>query len=210
MAATRSSAAACRSQSAGLGGAPRLDGIAGRLSFWLAQRDVAAGDLLRQSAERFGFEPDPFIHELINAILGDHYPAPVQMLRHGERIVHEYLVQKLCGTPRPEGQFDLFATEGGTAAIREVFNALRTNRLLRPGDHIALGAPVFSPYLEIPGLEDYQLVSVHVTAPQQGGFKYPAEELAKLEVPRVRAFFSGQSRQSDLGRDQPQGTPRDR
>ena len=68
----------------------------------------------------------------------------------------------MCGEPRPPGRFDLFAVEGGTAAICYIFRSLTANRLLRPGDRIALGTPIFTPYLEIPELEDYGLEPVYV------------------------------------------------
>ncbi len=89
------------------------------------------------------------------------------MLVHAEKVVHEYLMQAMCGMPRPPGRFDLFATEGGTAAICYIFRSLKANRLLKQGDRIALGTPIFTPYLEIPQLEDYGLEPVFVDAPQE-------------------------------------------
>ena len=86
-------------------------------------------------------------------------------------------------------KFDLFAVEGGTAAICYIFRSLKANRLLRPGDHIALGTPIFTPYLEIPELEDYGLHPVYIDAPQDNGFQFTDAELAKLTDPRVKAFF---------------------
>jgi aspartate 4-decarboxylase len=111
------------------------------------------------------------------------------MLAHAEQVVHEYLMQAMCGMPRPPGRFDLFATEGGTAAICYIFRSLKANRLLQPGDRIALGTPIFTPYLEIPQLEDYGLEPICVDAPQENGFQFTDTELAKLEDPRVKVFF---------------------
>ena len=147
------------------------------------------GALLQDAVERFGFQSDAFIHELVDAIIGDNYPVPDRMLVHAEQVVHEYLIQAMCGMPRPPGRFDLFATEGGTAAICYIFRSLKANRLLKPGDRIALGTPIFTPYLEIPQLEDYGLEPVYVDAPQENGFQFTDAELAKLEDPRVKAFF---------------------
>jgi aspartate 4-decarboxylase len=175
---------------AGLGGMPRAAGIAGRLHAWLGEHAGETADMLiRYAVARFGFAPDTFVHELVDAITGDNYPVPDRMLVHAERVVHEYLMQAMCGLPRPPGRFDLFATEGGTAAICYIFRSLKANRLLRPGDRIALGTPIFTPYLEIPGLEDYGLEPVYVDAPQENGFQFTDAELAKLADPRVKAFF---------------------
>ncbi len=101
--------------------------------------------------------PDAFVHELVDSIIGDNYPVPDRMLVHNERIVREYLQWAMCGEPRPAGTFDLYAVEGGTAAMCYIFKSLKANRLLNPGDTIALATPIFTPYLEMPHLEDYGL-----------------------------------------------------
>jgi aspartate 4-decarboxylase len=136
-----------------------------------------------------GFEPDAFVHELVDSIIGDNYPVPDRMLVHNERIVHEYLMWAMCGKPRPTGKFELYAVEGGTAAMCYIFKSLKANRLLHPGDTIALGTPIFTPYLELPHLEDYGLKFITVQAPQENRFQFTDTELKKLEDPKVKAFF---------------------
>ena len=95
----------------------------------------------------------------------------------------------MCGEPRPSGKFDLYAVEGGTAAMCYIFKSLKANRLLHPGDTIALGTPIFTPYLEMTHLEDYDLKVVHIRAPQENRFQYTDEEIKKLEDPKIKAFF---------------------
>jgi len=179
---------------AGLAGMPQASGSAGRLQAWLAERPAAPGAVFLKAAteyaiEHFGFEPDAFVHELVDSIIGDNYPVPDRMLVHAERIVHEYLMWAMCGDPAPKGKFDLFAVEGGTAAMRYLFKALKSSRLLNAGDTIALGGPIFTPYLEMPHLEDYGLNAVIVHSPQQNKFQFTDEELKKLEDPKIKAFF---------------------
>jgi aspartate 4-decarboxylase len=111
------------------------------------------------------------------------------MLVHNEQVVHEYLQWAMCGTPRPKGKFKIYAVEGGTAAMCYIFKSLKANRLLHPGDTIALGTPIFTPYLEMTHLEDYDLKVVHVKAPQENRFQYTDEEIKKLEDPKIKAFF---------------------
>ena len=77
--------------------------------------------------------------------------------RHTEEIVKAYLAQEMFGPLPPDGEFSVFATEGGTAAMTYIFQSLRANGLIKPGDKIAIATPIFSPYLEIPVLDDYQL-----------------------------------------------------
>ncbi|MCB1809307.1 MAG: bifunctional aspartate transaminase/aspartate 4-decarboxylase, partial [Candidatus Competibacteraceae bacterium] len=179
---------------AGIGGMPQANGIAQRFEAWLAKHnDMPGADFLAAMLEfaiaRFGFDRDAFVHELVDSIIGDNYPVPDRMLVHNERIVHEYLMWAMCGEPKPAGKFDLYAVEGGTAAMCYIFKSLKANRLLHPGDTIALGTPIFTPYLELTHLEDYDLNVVHVQAPQENRFQYTDEELKKLEDPNIKAFF---------------------
>jgi aspartate 4-decarboxylase len=179
---------------AGLGGMPQAKGIARRLDAWLAKHgDMPGASILSAivsfAVKKFGFDHDAFVHELVDSIIGDNYPVPDRMLQHNERIVQEYLMWAMCGEPRPAGTFDLYAVEGGTAAMCYIFKSLKANRLLRPGDTIALGTPIFTPYLEMTHLEDYDLKVVHIKAPQENRFQYTDDEIKKLEDPRIKAFF---------------------
>jgi aspartate 4-decarboxylase len=180
---------------AGLGGMPQPQGIAGRFETWPAKHaDHIPGASFLSSVvffavKTFGFEPDAFVHELVDSIIGDNYPVPDRMLVHNERIAHEYLMWAMCGDPRPIGKFDLYAVEGGTAAMCYIFKSLKANRLLHPGDTIALGTPIFTPYIEMTHLEDYDLNVVNIQAPQENRFQFTDAELKKLEDPKIKAFF---------------------
>jgi aspartate 4-decarboxylase len=179
---------------AGLGGMPQARGIAARLEAWLAKHaDMPGASFLAEmvpfAVKTFGFDPDAFVHELVDSIIGDNYPVPDRMLVHNERITHEYLMWAMCGDPKPAGKFDLYAVEGGTAAMCYIFKSLKANRLLHPGDTIALGTPIFTPYIEMTHLEDYALKVVNIAAPQENRFQFTDAELKKLEDPKIKAFF---------------------
>ena len=179
---------------AGVGGMPQASGIAARFEAWLPKHTDMPGAsflsaMLSYTIKKFKFDPDAYVHELVNSIIGDSYPVPDRMLVHNERIVHEYLMWAMCGEPRPTGKFDLYAVEGGTAAMCYLFKSLKANRLLMPGDTIALGTPIFTPYVEMTHLEDYDLKVVQIAAPQENRFQFTDSELKKLEDPKVKAFF---------------------
>jgi aspartate 4-decarboxylase len=179
---------------AGIGGMPQVSGIAHRLEVWLEKHADMPGaaflsSMLPFAVKTFKFDRDAFVHELVDSIIGDNYPVPDRMLVHNERIVHEYLMWAMCGKPHPSGKFDLYAVEGGTAAMCYIFKSLKANRLLQPGDTIALGTPIFTPYLEMTHLEDYDLKMVEIKAPQENRFQYTDEEIKKLEDPKIKAFF---------------------
>jgi aspartate 4-decarboxylase len=179
---------------AGIGGMPQANGIATRLDVWLEKQAEMPGaaflsSMVQFATKTFKFDRDAFVHELVDSIIGDNYPVPDRMLVHNERIVHEYLMWAMCGEPRPKGKFDLYAVEGGTAAMCYIFKSLKANRLLHPGDTIALGTPIFTPYLEMTHLEDYDLKVESIKAPQENRFQFTDEEIKKLEDPKIRALF---------------------
>ncbi len=178
----------------GIAGAPEAKGMGERFGDFCRRNAETRGTQLLADGYRFvtgelGLDGDEFIGEMVDGILGDHYPVPDRMLKNSEKIVRAYLAQTMCGNQPPAGELDLFATEGGTAAMTYVFNTLQENHLLRPGDRIALGVPIFTPYLEIPVLNDYRLVEVEVRQDEDSDWQYPERELEKLADPSVKAFF---------------------
>src|SRR6185503_13939213 len=52
------------------------------------------------------------------------------------------------------------------------------------------GVPIFTPYLEMAHLEDYDLHFVEVHAKQEKRFQYPDEKIKKLLDPKVKGFCS--------------------
>src|SRR5262245_31260145 len=181
-----------------IGGMPDRPGIAGRLRAFLASSGSNPGsELLRSSLEygfsELGFEADAFVHELTDAVIADNYPEPDRMLPHAERVAQRYLAKTMCDERPPAGTFDLFAVEGGTAAMCYVFGSLRQNRLLRRGDVIALGTPIFTPYIELPRLDEFGLSVVDIAQNRRTAthhaWQYRDEEIDKLADPRIKAFF---------------------
>jgi aspartate 4-decarboxylase len=182
-----------------LGGMPQKTDIAARFRAFLDRNAREGGAaLLRASldygVQKLGFDADAFVHELTDSIIGDNYPVPDRMLVHCERIAHAYLVQEMCDRKPPRGRYDLFAVEGGTAAMCYIFDSLVQNGLLRKGDTIALATPVFTPYLEMPHLDRYRFKVVHVVAAEfdeagRHSWQYPDREIDKLANPRIKAFF---------------------
>ncbi|MFE8937049.1 bifunctional aspartate transaminase/aspartate 4-decarboxylase [Streptomyces sp. NPDC007872] len=179
-----------------LGGMPEVKGSGERFDAFVRQHpDLPGIELLEKSVayavERFGFDRDSFLHELTDSSVGDNYPVPDRMLPHAERIVRGYLDDEMFDGKPPAGTTSLFATEGGTAAMCYIFDSLMKNGLLRKGDRIALMVPVFTPYIEIPELDtyDFDVVTVEASLFTETGvrqWRYPAEEVAKLEDPSVK------------------------
>jgi aspartate 4-decarboxylase len=138
--------------------------------------------------DQLGLDRDSFLFEMVGAFLGCNYPTPPRMLPHTEEIVKAYLAQEMFGASPKCGDFSVFATEGGTAAMTYIFETLRANGLIQPGDKIAIATPIFSPYLEIPVLGDYQLDVVDIRMDSHADWQFPESEIAKLRDPAVKLF----------------------
>jgi aspartate 4-decarboxylase len=178
----------------GLGSSAENKGISKRFEIFLKKNAGAPGVKFLKAAflyvrKELKINADDFIAEMVDAILGDHYPTPDRMLTLSEKIVHKYLMQEMCDNRPPAKKFDLFPTEGGTAAMHYIFTSLMENKLLHKGDKIALGTPIFTPYIEIPRLNDFRFVELEVKQDENSDWQYPDSEIEKLADPWVKAFF---------------------
>ena len=123
------------------------------------------------------------------------------MLAHTEEIVKAYLAQEMFGPLPRSGDFSVFATEGGTAAMTYIFQSLRANGLIKPGDKIAIATPIFSPYLEIPVLGDYQLEIVDIRMDRACRLAVAAIRNRQAAGSRDQDLLPGQSEQSAVNQN---------
>lgn len=183
----------------GIAGIPEKDGIASRFEEFLKDNEKKAGaELLEQTYSYLLLEhaadPDTLVHEWAEAVIGDQYPVPDRILHFTEILVQDYLAQEMCDRRPPKGKFDLFATEGGTAAMCYLFDSLQENFLLDKGDGIALLTPAFTPYIEIPKLSRYQFNLIEICADKMTKedfhtWQYRDKEIDKLKDPKIKALF---------------------
>ncbi|MDR5749657.1 MULTISPECIES: bifunctional aspartate transaminase/aspartate 4-decarboxylase [unclassified Caballeronia] len=178
----------------GLGGFPKREGLEERFEIFARDNKGVPGiDFLRGVVsyvrDQMGLSATDFLYEMCEGILASNYPVPDRMLKLSEVIVAQYLRREMIGSYPFIGDFDVFAVEGGTAAMTYIFNTMRENHLIKPGDTIALGTPIFTPYIEIPRLNDYRLNVVNLEADVENGWQYSKSELDKLRDPKVKAFF---------------------
>jgi aspartate 4-decarboxylase len=178
-----------------LAGMPDRPGIGDRLKrFLVTSRERPGAAFLGKVYEyglKHGFDADAWIHELSDAIIGDNYPVPDRMLVHCEKVVHDYLMKEMCNGQPPKGRFDLFAVEGGTAAMCYIFDSLLQNGLLKKGDTIALMVPTFTPYIEVAHLERFSFEVVPVEADDfhadgVHSWHYSKKQLEKLGDRRIK------------------------
>ena len=178
----------------GVGGFPKREGLTERFELFVRENSGVPGISFLAGAvsyvrDQLGLSAGDFLYEMCEGILASNYPVPDRMLKLSEIIVGQYLRREMIGKHPFVGEFDIFAVEGGTAAMTYIFNTLRENRLIKAGDTIALGMPIFTPYIEIPRLNDYQLNVVNLNADVENNWQYSKKELDKLRDLKVKAFF---------------------
>jgi len=183
----------------GVAGIPQKEGIAQRFEIFLKSHADAPGIQLLKEAYNYmllehATDPDALIHEWAECVVGDQYPVPDRILTYTEMIVRDYLNREMCDGRPPEGQFNLFATEGGTAAMCYIFDSLMQNYLLHRGDSVALMVPAFTPYIEIPELARYNFDVLNIPADRmtENGlhlWQYKDEDIDKLRDPKYKALF---------------------
>lgn len=183
----------------GLAGVPQKPSIAYRFREFLDKQEGTPGsELLRDTYNYMvrvkNVDENDLVHEWAEGVIGDQYPVPDRILKYTEVLVRDYLDQALCNNQPPKGKFDLFATEGGTAAMCYIFDSLQQNFLLNKGDKIVLFAPVFTPYIEIPEQARYlfDVTEIHALKMTGDGYhtwQYQEKDLDVLKDPSVKAAF---------------------
>ncbi len=183
-------------ESIGIVESPKQEGMARRVVDYITSRKKEIGakvlnHFYTHMTTEMGADPDELVFELVDGILGDHYPTPPRILKYTEQIIREYLCQAMGGED-DKTVYDLFATEGSTAGMCYAFESLQQNFLLNRGDKIALLVPAFTPYLEIPHLEEFGLQVVNISANRvdHEGYhewQYPKEEIDKLRDKSIKA-----------------------
>ena len=182
-----------------LAGMPKKEGIATRFYQYIYDNLNMPGaslakDIVDYGIEEFDFDPDSWVFELADAIIGDNYPSPDRILVHIEQIVTKYLIKEMKYDTKKGGPLSIFAVEGATAAMCYIFDSLMANELLRKGDKIAIMTPIFTPYLEIPHLPRYNFDVVFVNADEidennNHTWQYSKKELEKLCDKSIKALF---------------------
>ena len=183
----------------GLAGIPQKEGIAKRFEQFLKENSREPGVAFLEKCYRYmtvehDIKGDELIHEWAESILGNQYPVPDRILNCTEIAVRDYIAQELCDGRPPQGEIDLFATEGGTAAMCYIFDSLQQNRLLERGDQIALMTPVFTPYIEIPKLYRYNYKVTEIPASVTTYddlhlWQYNDKDICKLRDTSYKALF---------------------
>ena len=142
-------------------------------------------------------DPHAIIYDMVKSSLGCYYPVPPQIQPHlalvAERFLYDLVMAAADGSERgakmKPDDFGCFATEGAAAGILYVFNTLKENYLLLPHDKIALITPIFSPYLEMPRLSDYDLEIVELKCDPDSNYALPDSEIDKLKDKKIKALF---------------------
>ncbi|WP_460016527.1 bifunctional aspartate transaminase/aspartate 4-decarboxylase [Lactovum odontotermitis] len=176
-----------------MAGYTQLKGIAQRFGAFLEPEENATDKFLDEALAYLkldlSLQADDVVKELVDGALGNNYPVPNRALKNTEIILKRYLEKTLYKGSIIPHNTQLFPTEGGTAAIVYIFNSLKRNHLIKAGDKIAINTPIFTPYLQIPELNEFDLVKVLIDSDESKNWEISLEQIKKLEDPDIKAFF---------------------
>lgn len=183
----------------GIAGIPDKEGISVRFETWMRSNQALPGvNFLKRAYEyaltELSADADDLVYEWTDGIVGDHYPTPPRILNYTEIIIRKFLDWAICAGNPPQDTFHLFAVEGSTAGMCYSFDVLKQNFLLNEGDCIGLMVPVFTPYIEIPELSEFNYTVLNIRADKMTPegihtWQYDPDDIAKLKDPKYKMLF---------------------
>lgn len=175
-----------------LAGYTEKTGVAERFEQFLDAGDSVDGFLkqaLRYTQDTMQLNQDELVFEWVDGVIGNHYPEPSRSLVNVEKILNRYLEVNLYRGRHLADQTQVFPTEGGTAAMVYLFNELKVSHILEAGDTIAINTPIFTPYLQIPELNEFKLQEFDVSSDESDDWQLVDQKFEELKDPNVKAFF---------------------
>lgn len=157
-------------------------------------RGTDEGKFLKKAIERMqrisGIKKEDLIHQMVTSAVGCIYPNPSRVQEFVQPILTEFFEKVIYKTGKSlKNKIKVFPTEGSTAAILYVLNSLKYNAIVIPGDSIAVLTPIYSPYLEIAGLLNYNFIQVCIKADSENNWEISESELQKLADQKVKAVL---------------------
>lgn len=146
-------------------------------------------DGINYCVSEIGCDKSELIKELVDGITGDYYPSPSRALKNCELIIKKYIQRTLFSGVDLFDETEIFPCEGGSAAMAYIFESMNHNYVLREDDKIAIGTPIFTPYIQLPHIKDYNLQVVKIQSTEEDGWDISDEEIEKLGDPNIKAFF---------------------
>ena len=136
-----------------------------------------------------GLSADKVVHQLIISTIGCFYPNPPRIQPFIEPVLEAFM-SKIVYKKNFKNKIKIFPTEGASASILYVFNSLKYNKLVVEGDSIGIFTPIFSPYLEVPALSNYNLKQICINAdPESDTWDISDKELSKIADSKMKALF---------------------
>ena len=178
----------------GLGFIPSEKGIGKKLNNLVSKNsNTMTGRFLRDAIKEMksisGLSDDRLAHDIIISTLGCFYPSPPRIQNFAEPVLQAFLSKIIYKNSSLQNKIKIFPTEGASAAIVYVFNSLKYNKLINKGDYIGILTPIFSPYLEIPALQNYDLKQVCIKANPDNDWEIDNTEIEKIGDTKMKALF---------------------
>jgi len=174
---------------------PQQKGIGEQLDVLLHKvRKQQGGKFLGEACKKMriisGMHKDEFAYNLVISTIGCYYPNPPRVQTFVEPVLIEFLDKHIYRSKTSlQDKVNIMPTEGCASAIIYVFDSLKYNGLVMPKDTIGILTPIFSPYLEIPALANYNLIQVCIKADPDNNWEIPQSEIDKIGDTKMKALF---------------------
>ncbi len=127
--------------------------------------------------------PSDIIGALTAAATGAYYPTP-PTLDFVKPVANRYLAH-LFGNSLIGETFDVYLDNGATAAFSRVVSTMSRNRLINPGDKVAMVSPLYEPMKDL-FTNQYGCRVVPIRRERSRNWQVAAEDVAKLDDPELK------------------------
>ena len=178
-----------------IGFIPKKKGCGAQLDKKLSACKSPEGKFLSEAIAKMkrlnaGISKDCFYHELVCSVLATQHSQPPRIQTFAEPVLTEFLEKKVYRSSKTlKNNVKIFPVEGVCSALINIFNTLKYNGLLIPGDEIGVISPVSSGYFELPTLRNYELRMVCIESDPENPSNIPVEQLNKISDKNMKAML---------------------
>lgn len=127
------------------------------------------------------------VQDILTGVIGCQYPTPPDMSHYVRHITSAFLKKHLWKS-RDMPPIDLIATEGASAGLSYIIDALFECNLLKRGDTIGVLTPVYAPYIEMSASIPDRALRLIKLSTERMFSSSNTEEIAKIK--QIKVLFS--------------------
>lgn len=147
-------------------------------------------NVVRYGVENMKFDPDEWLYELVDGVLGINYSIDGHVYSHIEEVVKLYL-KTVLGFHENKNEFDIFSIEGLNVGIQYLVHSLMMNEILEKGDKVAVLLSRHGGNDRVPIFQnlELELIPIYHDSFLEDDSALVKENLQRLKDPDIKALF---------------------